>query len=282
MSKELDDNKNWKLRLHEIIFEADTLGGKIFDIVVLVSIVISFITVILESIHSIKDRYETELHIIEWLITIFFTLEYFARMIAVRYPLKYVFSFFGLIDLLAMLPTYISLFFAGSQYMIAVRLIRLLRIFRIFKLVTYLKEAEILFIAIKASQYKIIVFMLAVLTFSSINGTIMYVIEGEENGFTSIPVSIYWAIVTLTTVGYGDLAPKSPIGQFIAAIIMILGYGIIAVPTGIVSVELSKAHKDFNNSQACPACAKDGHDYNSKYCKFCGELLNPESSHKSF
>lgn len=273
--KQIKLNK-WKLKLHEIIFEADTKSGKAFDILVLFSIVLSFITVLLESIQGIKKLYETELHIIEWIITIFFTLEYIARIIAVRQPLKYVFSFFGLIDLLAMLPTYLSLLLAGSQYMIVVRLIRLLRIFRIFKLVIYLKEAEILFIAIRASQYKIIVFMLAVLTFSAINGTIMYVIEGEENGFTSIPVSMYWAIVTLTTVGYGDLSPKSPIGQFIASIIMIMGYGIIAVPTGIVSVELSKAHTAFSNSQACPSCSKEGHDADSKYCKFCGEELNPK------
>ncbi len=275
--KQIKLNK-WKLKLklHEIIFEADTKSGKAFDILVLFSIVLSFITVLLESIQGIKKLYETELHIIEWIITIFFTLEYIARIIAVRQPLKYVFSFFGLIDLLAMLPTYLSLLLAGSQYMIVVRLIRLLRIFRIFKLVIYLKEAEILFIAIRASQYKIIVFMLAVLTFSAINGTIMYVIEGEENGFTSIPVSMYWAIVTLTTVGYGDLSPKSPIGQFIASIIMIMGYGIIAVPTGIVSVELSKAHTAFSNSQACPSCSKEGHDADSEYCKFCGEELNPE------
>ncbi|MCB1193350.1 MAG: ion transporter [Leptospiraceae bacterium] len=265
---------NWKLKLYEIIFEADTFAGKLFDIVLLIAILISFFSVILESVKEIERNYATLLHVIEWGITIFFTLEYIARVVCVKYPIRYVFSFFGIVDLISTLPTYLSLFLAGSHYLMVIRLIRLLRIFRIFKLARYLKEAEILITAIKASRFKIIVFMLAILTFTAINGTIMYVIEGEKNGFTSIPVSMYWAIVTLTTVGYGDIAPKTPVGQFISSIIMILGYAIIAVPTGIVSVELSKAQKKYT-TQVCPACTKEGHDADAIYCKFCGEMLNP-------
>lgn len=268
------EKNNWRLKLHEFIFEADKLPGKIFDIVLMVAILISFLAVLLESIKEIEEDYATLLHVIEWCITIFFTLEYIIRIVAVKYPLRYIFSFFGIVDLLATLPTYLSLVFTGSQYLMVVRILRLLRIFRIFKLARYLKEAEVLVIALKASRFKITVFMLAIITFTAINGTIMYIIEGEENGFTSIPMSMYWAIVTLTTVGYGDIAPKTPVGQFISSIIMILGYSILAVPTGIVSVELSKAQKKYT-TQVCPACPKEGHDYDAIYCKFCGEILNP-------
>jgi voltage-gated potassium channel len=253
-----------RLKVYEIIFEADTRTGKTFDVVLLSCILASVIIIILESVPAIRDRFGDELRIIEWFFTGIFTVEYVARVWTVPNKGKYVFSFLGIIDVLSILPTYIALFFPGAQSLMVIRSLRLLRIFR----------SQQLAAALKASQHKITVFLLTVLTSVIIFGTLMYLIEGPENGFTSIPQSIYWAIVTMTTVGYGDIAPHTAIGQTLASIIMIMGYGIIAVPTGIVSAEMVQMKsREKITTQVCPHCLKEGHDKDAKYCKFCGGIL---------
>lgn len=274
-------HSGWKSKLHEIIYEADTPAGKLFDIVLFFLIIVSVILVMLESIEEIDQKYHRLLLTLEWGITIFFTLEYIARLISIKKPWKYVFSFYGIIDFLSTIPLYLSYILAGSQVLLAVRAFRLLRVFRILKLVKFIGEASQLQSALKASRTKIAVFIYVVLILSVILGTLMYLIEGNEAGFTSIPRSIYWTIVTLTTVGYGDIAPQTPLGQFLATVIMILGYGIIAVPTGIVTAEFSrngkKGGEDSNmvhvNTQACPNCSAEGHRDNATHCYNCGHTL---------
>lgn len=273
----------WKQKLHEIIYEADTPSGKLFDIVLFFLIVLSVILVMLESIDDFDDHYHNILLTLEWAVTIFFTLEYIARLISIKKPLKYVFSFYGIIDFLSTIPLYLSYILAGSQVLLAVRAFRLLRIFRILKLVKFIGEASQLQAALKASRTKIAVFIYVVLILSVILGTLMYIVEGDESGFTSIPRSIYWTIVTLTTVGYGDIAPQTNLGQFIATVIMILGYGIIAVPTGIVTAEFARSNKKGDeddkgymvhvNTQACPNCAAEGHRDDATHCYNCGHPL---------
>lgn len=281
-------SKNWKARLHEIIYEAETPQGKLFDVILLIAILASIIFVMLESISSFNARFHSFLNIAEWVITIVFTIEYIARIISVKRPLRYIFSFYGVIDFLSTIPKYLSLIFFGTQAFIALRAFRLLRVFRILKLTRYLGASNILASSLKASKAKIFVFLFAVLIVSIIFGTLMYIIEGEASGFTSIPVSVYWCIVTLTTVGFGDIAPVTALGQFIASIIMILGYGIIAVPTGIVSAEFVSQNKgNFGsppripevdlNTEACPYCSAEKHKDNAKYCYNCGHLLHEDS-----
>ena len=228
---------NWRNKLHEIIYEADTPAGKLFDLILMVVIIASIILVMLESVKSIDSKYHDLLNVLEWVITILFSLEYLARIVTVNKPIKYITSFYGIIDLLSTIPKYLSLIFAGTHALVALRALRLLRVFRILKLARYLGASNNLLQALKASRAKISVFLFAVVIAAIILGTIMYLVEGEENGFTNIPKSVYWCIVTLTTVGFGDIAPSTPLGQFIASLVMILGYGIIAVPTGIVSAE---------------------------------------------
>lgn len=265
--------KDIKRKVHDIIFEADTKAGKAFDVLLLIFIVISITVVMLESVKDIYAKYGDVIEVLEWSLTIVFTIEYILRIYSVDKPLKYIFSFFGLIDLLSLIPTYIGFFgFRGVSFVV-IRALRLLRVFRIFKLGRYLGEANQLKQAMAASKAKIIVFIGAVMTIVTILGTIMYMVETPESGFTSIPRSIYWAIVTLTTVGYGDIAPATVLGQMIASMIMILGYGIIAVPTGIVTNELSNSKNDIVSTQSCSACAKDGHDHDAVHCKYCGEIL---------
>ena len=273
---------HWKTKLHDIIYEADTPAGKLFDVVLLISIIASILLVMLESVKSIDSKFHDFLNISEWIITILFTLEYIARIITVKKPMKYVFSFYGVIDLLSTIPKYISLFFGGIHALAALRALRLLRVFRILKLARYLGASNNLVNALKASRAKISVFLFAVVIVAIILGTIMYLVEGEENGFTNIPKSVYWCIVTLTTVGFGDIAPQTPIGQFLASLVMILGYGIIAVPTGIVSAEYSNYHKSKKededskihlNSQSCPNCLAERHNDESQFCYNCGEKL---------
>ena len=262
---------SFKAALYEIIFEADTRAGKVFDIILLSCIVTSVAIVMIESIYSIREAYGHTLRTIEWFFTIIFTLEYFARLWTVPHKRKYVFSFFGIIDLLSILPTYLAIFFGGAQSLMVIRSLRLLRIFRVFKLSRYIGESQYLVRAMRSSQHKIIVFLLSVLTSVMIFGTLMYLVEGPAHGFTSIPTSIYWAIVTMTTVGYGDIAPQTAIGQTLASIIMIMGYGIIAVPTGIVSAEMVQMKsREKISTQVCPHCLKEGHDTDAKYCKYCG------------
>jgi len=266
----------FRKKTHEIIFEADTFLGKLFDIVLLILILLSVAAVMVESVESYSLKYNTFLTVFEWIITGIFSIEYILRIISVKKPLKYIFSFYGLIDLISLLPTYLGLFMLSDSIssIKTIRTIRLLRVFRILKLFRYVKEANTLKRALIASRQRIVVFLLAVLAVATIMGTIIYIIEDSKDGFTSIPRSIYWAIVTLTTVGYGDIAPQTVLGQFFASIIMILGYAIIAVPTGMVSVELAKAEKI--NTQSCPSCSQEGHDENALFCKHCGEEINPK------
>ena len=260
-------------RLHEIIFEAETPAGKYFDIFLILFILASVATVMLDSVQSIRLVYAAWFDILDWVFTVVFTLEYMARLYAVSKPLAYARSFYGIIDLMAVLPGYISFVFPGAQYLSAVRIFRVLRVFRILKLAHYLDESDLLFNSIIASRKRITVFLMGVLTLVVFIGAIMYVIEGEENGFTSIPLSIYWAVVTLTTVGYGDMSPKTSLGQAFSVLIMIVGYGIIAIPTGIVTHEMVRQSVSAS-TRACPACGSDGHDETASYCKYCGAAFN--------
>ena len=266
----------WRHRLHEIIYEADTKTGKAFDITLLFLIIVSVILVALESVESFRLNYSDFLNISEWIITIVFSIEYILRLMCVKKPFKFIISLYGIIDLLSIIPKYISILFFGTQYLGALRALRLLRVFRILKMTRYIGESNTLMKALIASRAKVGVFIFSVLVICIIFGTLMYMIEPDESGFTSIPEGIYWSIVTLTTVGYGDIAPITPFGQFLAAVIMIMGYGIIAVPTGIVSAELSEKSKISSNTQACPHCMTSDHPDNAIYCYHCGELLNDE------
>jgi voltage-gated potassium channel len=259
--------------IHEIIFEADTPAGKAFDVALMVLIILSVVAVMLESTKTIEVRYGDLLRTFEWVVTIIFTIEYVLRLYCVGKSVRYARSFFGVVDLLAILPTYLSVIIPGAQSLLVIRALRLLRVFRVLKLAHFVGEASELRAALLASARKIIVFLGAVLTIVVIVGSLMYLIEGEENGFTSIPVSIYWAIVTMTTVGYGDIAPQTPLGKILASAIMIMGYGIIAVPTGIVSVELAGVTKKGITTQACPECGAGGHDHDAVHCKYCGAKI---------
>ncbi|MBU2920360.1 ion transporter [Winogradskyella psychrotolerans] len=291
---------NWKNRIHEVIYEADTPSGKLFDILLLIFILVSILLVMLESVVSIDKKYHELLYIGEWVVTILFSIEYILRIISVKKPFKYIFSSFGVIDFLSTIPMYLSFFFVGSQALVTLRALRLLRVFRILKLARYLGASNHLKASLVASRVKIMVFLFAVMITSVIFGTIMYLVEGEANGFDNIPKSIYWCVVTLTTVGFGDIAPQTPLGQFITTFIMILGYGIIAVPTGIVSAEYVRSGQKEDaenealktnknspennssdnitihlNSQHCSNCHASDHKDNSDYCYNCGNELNP-------
>jgi len=266
--------KGWKSKMHEVIFETDSPAGKLFDILLLIAIVLSVVVVMLESIPQYEKIYKYTFYEIEWFFTAIFTLEYIARIISIGKPKKYIFSFFGIIDLLAILPGYFSLFLAGTQSLTVIRSIRLIRIFRILKLAQFTKEGRNLMDAMKNSRHKIAMFLMVVLTLVIILGTLIYMIEDPKDGFTSIPASVYWAIVTLTTVGYGDITPVTGLGQFLSAIVMILGYSIIAVPTGIVTKELIAEHSTKNNTQSCPSCGAEGHDDDAVHCKYCGYKIN--------
>ncbi len=271
--KENATQRSWRLKVHEVIFEADTPAGKWFDVLLIVAILASVLLVMLDSISAVQQSYGSILLVGEWIFTILFTIEYILRLLSVGRPGSYATSFYGVVDLMAILPTYLSIFFPGAQYLLVIRILRVLRIFRILKLVQYLGEARMLSQALRASLRKIIVFLIAVLTLVTIFGAFIYLIEDPQNGFTSIPKSIYWAIVTLTTVGYGDISPQTVLGQLLSSLIMIIGYGIIAVPTGIVTVELAQAFKRQISTQACPECSAEGHDKDAKFCKYCGSGL---------
>lgn len=267
--------ESWKSKWHEIIYGADSREGKIFDIVLIVAILFSIVLVMLESVKELDAKFHDLFNISEWVITILFTIEYALRIIVVKKPRQYIFSFYGIIDLLSTIPKYLSLFIGGAHALVALRALRLLRIFRILKLVRFVGATDMLGKALKASRYKILVFISAVMIICVIIGTLMYLIEGDPSGFTSIPRSIYWAIVTLTTVGYGDIAPQTAIGQLLASLVMILGYGIIAIPTGIVGVEMAKDKgvKIHLNNSSCRNCAADKHKDDAKFCFNCGEKL---------
>ena len=285
----------WRLTLHTLIFEADTRAGRAFDVGLLLAIVLSVVAVMLESVAALREQYGDLLHALEWGFTILFTVEYALRLLAVGRPLRYALSFYGLVDLLAVLPTYLGLVLVGAQSLLVIRILRVLRIFRVFKLLVYLEQGELLVTALRASKYKIAVFLTVVLSVALIMGTLMYLIEGEASGFTSIPRGMYWAIVTMTTVGYGDIAPRTVLGQLAASGLMILGFAILAVPTGIVSAELLRGAQGLGASarglgdsargagsmgtqvsgQACLQCAAEGHDVDARFCKLCGAALDP-------
>ena len=265
----------WRKKLFEVIFEADTPAGKLFDVLLIISILASVAVVMLDSVSSIREKWGSVLKAAEWCFTILFTIEYLLRLICAGRARRYAKSFFGIVDLLAIVPTYLDLILPGSSYLLVIRLLRVLRIFRILHLSRFVGEANVLMSALAASKRKILVFFFAVLTMVVILGSLMYVIEGPnpESGFTSIPKSVYWAIVTLTTVGYGDISPQTGIGQMLAAMVMILGYSIIAVPTGIVTAELTQGNRKEITAQVCPECTREGHDKDAKHCKHCGAQL---------
>jgi len=264
----------WRESLNEIIFGSETRLGKIFDVVLIISIVCSVIVVMLGSVNQLQQENTELFFYLEWFFTLLFTLEYGLRLIAVQRPLLYACSFFGMVDFLSIIPTYLSLLIPSVKYMLVIRILRLLRIFRVLKLTAYVGEAQVLMTALRKSGRKILVFLYTVLTLVVVFGALMYVVEGSEAGFSSIPRSMYWAMVTLTTVGYGDIAPQTALGQVIASFIMIMGYGIIAVPTGIYSAELIKTFRpEKMNNQACADCGKIGHDADAEYCKYCGHFL---------
>ena len=255
-----------------IIFGTDTRAGKLFDVVLIITIILSIIAVLLDSVTEYNQKYGNIISTAEWIFTIMFTVEYLLRIYSIRKPVSYIFSFFGIIDLLAVIPTYLSLFFPGTEVLTVIRVLRVLRVFRVLKLAQYMGEANLLVKAMIASRRKIFVFLFALMNIVVILGSIMYLIEGQSAGFTSIPRSIYWAIVTLTTVGYGDISPVTNFGQAIAAIIMIMGYSIIAVPTGIVTSEINYVLKK-TKKRNCIVCNKDGYDENDKFCRSCGSKL---------
>ncbi|MFV0217737.1 ion transporter [Empedobacter falsenii] len=275
-----DEEKKLKQKIFDIIFEADTPYGKLFDISLLFLILTSVGLVMLESIPAINARHHMVLITLEWILTCLFTLEYLLRIYCVKNRWRYIFSFYGVIDLLSILPFYLGLFLPTSKYLASIRILRLLRIFRIFNLTRFTRGRNVLVLGLKESKDKIIVFLSFVLLIVVVIGSIMYMVEHDhpESGFTSIPISIYWAIVTLTTVGYGDISPVTGLGQFLASVVMIIGYGVIAVPTSIVTMEMNKASKTKddipNNTERCRNCGDDYHLDGSVYCKTCGHKLN--------
>lgn len=260
-------------RLHDIIYQHDSPAERAFDGALIVAILLSVVVVMLDSVGSISARYGDVLRAAEWAFTLLFTAEYLLRLWTAHRPLGYAGSFFGVVDLLSVLPTYLSVVFPPGRFLIALRVLRVLRVFRILKLGQYVREASVLTRALRGSRYKITVFVATVLTIVVVVGSLMYLIEGPEAGFTSIPQAMYWAIVTLTTVGYGDVAPQSPLGKTLASLLMVLGYGIIAVPTGIVTLELDRASKHSRAARICPECGTGGHDEDAVFCKYCGSTL---------
>lgn len=267
-------DKDWRFRLHEIIYESNTPAGKAFDVALLFAIFTSIIIVMLDSVECIHRQHGHLLKYVEWGYTILFTIEYILRLISIKKPWRYVFSLLGIIDLIALIPSYLSIFFIGAQSLLVFRALRLLRVFRIFKLTAFLTEINFLTVALKGSLRKISIFLLTVLSLTVILGSIMYLVEKRENGFSNIPESIYWAIVTITTVGYGDISPVTPLGKFVASIVMLIGYAIIAVPTGILTHDLAMASKNKKElPEACPTCGREGHESDATFCKFCGGAL---------
>ncbi|MFT5101780.1 MAG: voltage-gated potassium channel [Planctomycetaceae bacterium] len=265
--------QSFRERLYIVVFEADTHAGRLFDVALIWFIIASVMSVMLGSIAAVSAKYGGILHSLEWFFTVIFSLEFIVRVWCAKKPLKYATGFFGIVDVLAILPTYISLILPGSQYLLVIRIIRVLRIFRVLKLVQFIAEAQAMIQVFKSSGRKLAVFFATVITLVIIFGSVMYIIEGEAHGFTSIPRSIYWAIVTMTTVGYGDISPETALGQAIASVVMLLGFTIIAVPTGIVTAELSRTRATHSVSQLCTVCETTDHDFDAKYCKKCGGAL---------
>lgn len=267
-----------RLRLYRVIFESDTDAGRRFDLLLIAAILVSILIVLVDSVHTYSVRYGDIIDMLEWSFTLLFTVEYAARLYCVQKPLRYATSFFGIIDLLSVLPTYLAFFFPELHALLDVRILRLIRIFRILKLTLYLQEYQVLVNAVSASRRKIFVFLSIVLMVVLVMGTIMYVVEGPENGFTSIPQAMYWAVVTMTTVGYGDMSPKTDIGRAIASIMMLIGWGVLAVPTGIVTAEMTTQRLTrvtvAMGRRRCEACGSEGHEADARFCKDCGAALD--------
>lgn len=269
-----DPPKDWRFKLHEVIYESNTPAGKAFDVGLLIAIFSSIIVVMLDSVDSIHQQYGALFNITEWIFAALFTIEYILRLVSIRKPIRYVISPLGIIDLIALLPSYLSIFLIGAQSLLVFRALRLLRVFRIFKLGHFLTEINFLTQALKNSIRKISIFLLTVLTITVILGSIMYLVEKRENGFSNIPESIYWAIVTITTVGYGDISPITPLGKFVASVVMLIGYAIIAVPTGIITHDIAIAARQKKEMpESCPSCSREGHDSDALFCKYCGSSL---------
>ncbi len=262
-----------KEKLHEVIFGTETPAGKMFDLILLLAILLSVGALMLDSVEDFSARWHFWLYVFEWLFTLIFTLEYGVRIYVSQYPWRYMRSFYGVIDLLSVIPTYLGLIFAGANYLLIIRLLRVLRVFRVLKLVRYLSEANVLLRSMRMARRKISVFFMAVLVLSTVFGAVMYVVEGPEHGFSSIPKSIYWTIVTITTVGYGDITPQTVLGQIVASMAMLTGYSIIAVPTGILTAELHNEMARERSARMCQQCGKGGHDSDAIYCKHCGESV---------
>ena len=272
-------DQGWRDRIYTIIFEADTLAGRRFDSILLLIIMLSVATVIIDSVVAIRAKDYIGLNILEWLFTLFFTIEYILRLLCVKQPLRYALGWFGIIDLISILPTYLAVIFPEFHFLIDVRLLRMLRVFRILKIPRYFDESQVLWSALQNSRHKILIFLGTVVIMSVILGTIMYIVEGPEHGFTSIPVGMYWSIVTLTTTGYGDIHPQTPLGQLITSFAMLMGYGIIALPTGIIGIELAMTMlKTTTTNRQCDFCLTQGHEADAMFCKNCGEKLSPYQS----
>ncbi len=263
----------WRLQFYTIIFEADTRAGRWFDQALIAVILTSVAVVVADSVQGINQRFHFELVLLEWFFTAVFTLEYLARLVCVRHPWRYALSFYGVIDLLAVLPTYVALLVPEVAALIDVRILRLLRVFRVFKLTAYVSEYQALGHALRASVRKIMVFLTAVLMIVLVMGTLMYVVEGPENGFVNIPTSVYWAITTMTTVGFGDITAKTDLGRFIASAMMLLGWGTLAVPTGIVTAEMTYARNVPTTTRTCQECLTEGHMPDANFCRHCGARL---------
>ncbi|MGE7957871.1 ion transporter [Pseudomonas sp. NPDC089530] len=276
MDNSVASNRHWRERLYVMIFQTDTVAGRRFDSILLLIILASLVIVILDSIDEVHQNYANVLAYIEWGFTLIFLVEYGLRLYCSPKPLRYAFSFYGLVDLLAIVPGILALYYSDAQYLLIIRVIRMLRIFRVLKLGPYLKQAHYLLDALQGSKQKILVFLLSVCTLVTVFGTLMYVVEGPEHGFTSIPKGIYWAIVTLTTVGYGDIVPKTVLGQIISSMVMITGYSIIAVPTGIFTAELANALRGEQLKHDCPVCSKNHHEHGAAFCSRCGNALFPK------
>ncbi len=278
MAEERPKARNWRDTLFKVIYHADTPAGKLFDILLIVFIMASVLVIILDSVDWMHQAYGRIFYVLEWFFTIVFTIEYFLRLISIRRPVRYFFSFFGIIDLLSIIPTYLGLFVDGAHNLLVIRILRILRIFRVLKLVRYTQQAQLLMSAVAGSRHKIAVFFFFILTVLIIFGSLMYVVEGPNNGFSNIPAGIYWAIVTLTTVGYGDITPQTIPGRVIASLIMLTGYSIIAVPTGIFTSELHRAVKKTRkrDTRTCTTCALTGHQRDAVYCRKCGHQLDED------
>ena len=271
MTKSSEPRAAWRENMWRVIFLADTTKGRNFDVLLILAILASVAAVMLESVAPIREDWGDVLWWVEWIFTILFTLEYAARLICARRPLRYARSFFGAVDLLSILPTYLVILFPGAQYFMVIRVLRILRAFRVLKLAAHVREANVLMRSLVASRRKITVFLFAVFTMTVVLGSLMYLIEGEANGFDNIPRGVYWAVVTLTTVGYGDISPQTPFGQFVASLVMVMGYGMIAVPTGIVTAEMTVAAR--RDERECDHCGESGHAAQAGYCRTCGGAL---------